>query len=215
MPEFEGFILIGGASSRMGADKFALKLGGLTFVERIARALSSVTNSISIVGNPQAWRPSAATRALGWRGLGLNSVPDIYEKLGALGGLHAALSACREDWAIVVACDLPFVTGELFVRLTSLCLEVDAVVPFQSDGRAQALCGIYRVGPCLGPTEKLISSGDRRPRALLELVPTRRVQFGELADLAGANRFFENINTPQDYERASLKGEATQAEVMN
>ena len=87
MQSLEGFILAGGASSRMGTDKSQHVLDGQTFVERVAAALSAVTNAITLVGkrhaNVQAKLPT---------------VSDIYEQWGALGGLHAALSACRADW---------------------------------------------------------------------------------------------------------------------
>jgi molybdopterin-guanine dinucleotide biosynthesis protein A len=203
MQSLEGFILAGGASSRMGTDKSQLVLGGQTFVERVATALSSVTNAITVVGKRHANIQSS-----------LRTVSDIYEQWGALGGLHAALSACRADWAVVVACDLPFVTGELLARLASLCADLDVVVPVQRDGRPQPLCAIYRVGPCLKIAEKLIQSGEHRPIALLQSGRTRWVAFEELADLDGANRFFDNMNTPGDYARAQ-KGDGYQAEAMN
>jgi molybdopterin-guanine dinucleotide biosynthesis protein A len=49
----------------------------------------------------------------------------------------------------------------------------------------------------------MIESGERKPVALLQSVRTRWVQFAELADLPGAEDFFDNINTPQDYLRIS------------
>ena len=203
MQSLEGFILAGGASSRMGVDKSGLVLDGQTFIERVATALSAVTNTITVVGKRGANVQSK-----------LPIVFDIYEKWGALGGLHAALSACRADWAVVVACDLPFVTGELLAHLLSLRADLDVVVPVQSDGRPQPLCAIYRVDPCLKIAEKLIQSGEHRPIALLQSARARWVVFEDLANLDGANRFFDNMNTPDDYARAR-KGDSYQAKVMN
>jgi molybdopterin-guanine dinucleotide biosynthesis protein A len=182
MLEVEGFILVGGASSRMGTDKALLDLGGRNFVEHIYRALSVVTTRTSIVGTP----PNRAA----WPQL--RQVPDVHINWGALGGLHAALAATRAPWAIVVACDLPFVSGELFVRLSSFRENFDAVVPVQPDGRLQPLCALYRARVCRERAEELIAAGERRPRALLSTVRTRKVAFHELSDLEGANRFFAN-----------------------
>ena len=197
MLKVEGFILVGGASSRMGKDKAQLVLGGRDFVQRIHGALSSITTETSLVG---AKRERAAS-------LKLSAVPDVHVEWGALGGLHAALAACRAEWAVVVACDLPFVTGELFVRLASLRDDFDAVIPVQPDGRWQPLCALYRAGVCRDLAEELISIGERRPRALLKVARTRLVGFEEIIDLPGANRFFTNINTPQDYEDARKEEE--------
>ena len=277
MGDIDGFILIGGASSRMGADKAQLELGGQSFVERIAQALSSIADRVSVVGarqdaaqglhkpdrqgrqkargHPQKpdRRGGQLTRGqlqkpdrqggqearLGLRNL--SYVPDLIPSWGALGGIHAALKASQADWAVIVACDLPFVTGELFARLwllrqrqhsssaggsspiadgargpgstripaggspaslSALLEPFDAVVPIQTDGRAQPLCALYRREPCLTKAEELITGGERRPRALLAAVQTRWVKPDELADLRGADYFFTNINTPADYARA-------------
>ena len=192
MFEVEGFILAGGASSRMGEDKAQLVLGERNFVERIHSALSSIAGETSLVGT-KSTRPTP---------LKLPTVPDVHVEWGALGGLHAALAASRADWAAVVACDLPYVTGELFVRLASLRDSFDAVVPVQPDGRLQPLCALYRAGVCREHAEELIAAGERRPRALVKVVRTRLVAFEELHDLGGASRFFTNINTPEEYANA-------------
>jgi molybdopterin-guanine dinucleotide biosynthesis protein A len=192
MMEIEGFILAGGASSRMGEDKSRLRLDGRSFVERAAEALSSVANGVRIVGS----RPGVGAH-------GLAVVPDVYEGLGALGGLHAALNACRARWAAVVSCDLPFVNAELFARLASLrSEETKAIAPIQRDGRPQPLCALYDAKACVTVAEELIRADELRPRALLRRVHTRWVAFDELADLEGSSLFFNNINTPSDYEAA-------------
>jgi molybdopterin-guanine dinucleotide biosynthesis protein A len=195
MLEVEGFILVGGASSRMGTDKALLALGGRSFVERVHSALSAITTRTSLVGE-------RSTRA---RWPQLPTVPDVHVKWGALGGLHAALAACRAEWAAVAACDLPFVTGELFVRLASLRENFDAVVPVQTDGRWQPLCALYRASAARCRAAQLIAEGERRPRALLNLIRTRRVAFEQLNDLPGADHFFTNVNTPADYANAREK----------
>ena len=199
--EMEGFILAGGASSRMGEDKSRLSLGGLTFVESAASALRAVATRVSVVSS----RPEAETH-------GLRVIPDLRVGLGALGGLHAALSSCVAEWAAVVACDLPFVTGGLLARLASLRSDsTDAVAPLQEDGRVQPLCALYRVRACLFEVEGMIRAGELRPRLLLSRVRSRPVAFEELRDLEGSARFFLNVNTPEDYARALGEGGASGA----
>src|ERR1700674_3341477 len=122
MLDVEGFILVGGRSSRMGMDKSRLQFGWQTSVERIAAKLRSMTSRISLVGaSPADLDPD------------LRIIPDTHQQWGALGGIHAALFACVSDWAMIVACDLPFVTRDLCSRLRTLSQEEapDAVVPIQ------------------------------------------------------------------------------------
>lgn len=201
MDSIAGFILVGGASSRMGTDKAQLLLEGQTFVQRIAGELSGVTESVSVVGKDS-----------GRLNLNLPSLPDVYEHWGALGGVHAALSACRATWALIVACDLPFVTSTLFAHLAGVRHDSEAVAPIQKDGRPQPLCALYEQASCLARAEQLIKTGERRPIALLQSVRTRWVSFPELEGLAGAQHFFDNINTPQDYVHVNQKAEVVRRE---
>jgi molybdopterin-guanine dinucleotide biosynthesis protein A len=187
MDDTEAFILTGGTSSRMGTDKSQLLIEGQTFTERIAETLMKLTGSVTLVGRDM----------------------DLYPQWGALGGLHAALSACQREWAIVVACDLPFVTAELFAFLAEKRVGHDAVVPVQDDGRPQPLAALYRVAPCRQRATELIESGRRRPFDLLEAVKTRWVSFTEIRNLDQAERFFVNINTPSDYYEATRSGPDT------
>jgi molybdopterin-guanine dinucleotide biosynthesis protein A len=192
----------------MGTDKARLVLGGQTFIERIATALTAVASTVTIVGSNRA----GENHRLSLNGLPLPVVTDVFEKWGALGGLHAALLAATAEWVVVVACDLPFVTGDLFLHLASLRGSYDAVAPVQRDGRPQPLCALYRARTCRPATEKLIKDGERRPGTLLQSLRTRWVAFEEVAGLDGASQFFENVNTPEDYARAQWKGERQQPE---
>ena len=128
MLNVEGFILVGGKSSRMGEDKSRLLFDGQTSVARIAAELHAAMSQVSLVGSgPESPIP------------GLKLVPDLQANWGALGGIHAALSACLAEWALIVACDTPFVTRDLFLRLQKISQHEspDAVVPIQPDGPAE------------------------------------------------------------------------------
>lgn len=194
MLDVEGFILVGGASRRMGTDKAALVIDGRTCLERVVTTVSTVAAAVRLVGARRSYD-----------GVLLENVPDVHESWGALGGIHAALAATTKDWALIVACDLPFVTTELFERLKSFAGEgFDAIVPIQSDARPQPLCALYRRDTCLREIEKLIAVGEHTPRALLANVKTRRVEFNELKDLTGAEKFFLNLNTLDDLKAAQM-----------
>lgn len=192
MFDIEGFILAGGASSRMGTDKAQLRLGGRTLVESTARALSQVAVRVRVVSSRH-----------GAELCGLGVVPDFYDDCGALGGLHSAMTHAEAPWVAVVSCDLPFVTGDLFGRLLSFVNEeVEAVVPVQADGRVQPLCALYEQRRCLEIVERLLRVGERRPRVLVAQARTRLADFALLADLPGSRLFFQNLNSPDDYAQA-------------
>jgi molybdopterin-guanine dinucleotide biosynthesis protein A len=192
MLDVEGFILVGGASSRMGSDKAQLMFDAQTGVQRIAVELTALTDRVRVVGS----LGGAPARDL-------ENVPDVQEHWGALGGIQSALAACQRTWALIVACDLPLVTGDLFIRLWQLQTGTsDAIVPIQPDGRPQPVCAIYRRAVSSAEAALLIEAGEHSPRSLLAKIRTRWVDFRELADLPGAEDFFFNVNTPADYELA-------------
>ena len=197
MLDVEGFILVGGASSRMGRDKSRLMLGSQTTVERIAEAIVDVADRVRLVGGSVGEQDNRNR---------FESVPDLADLWGPLGGIHAALHAAEAEWCIAIACDLPFVSGGLLRRLFELrsnkTENFDAVVPIQADDYPQPLCGMYRRLPCLDAADQSVRNGEHSPRALLDRVKTRYVPFADISDLTGASNFFFNINTPENYEQA-------------
>src|SRR5437016_14320967 len=111
----------------MGSDKAQLKFGGRTGVELVAAALRPKVGTVRLVGSRGEARLSP-----------LQNVPDLHERWGALGGIHAALDACQSAWAAIVACDLPLVTAELFAVLWTFAkAPVDGCVADHEGGPQQ------------------------------------------------------------------------------
>jgi molybdopterin-guanine dinucleotide biosynthesis protein A len=197
MSGVEGFILAGGASRRMGVPKADLHLGGMSLAERSTRTLGAVCDKIFIVGYGGAGNIEV-----------LKDVhpPNVGNHRASLVGLYSALVNCRAPLAAVLACDLPFVSDELFGRLKEIALDDPnsaAVVPVQPDGRLQPLCAIYRAGVCLPTIRAALDSGDWRLQETVGRLKIQKVDFLEIAGLAGAKNFFFNVNTPADYETAT------------
>lgn len=197
---FDGYILVGGKSSRMKTNKAALRLGDRTFAERAFEALQKITGGrISFV--------ISISQTSELLPLNVSRITDVFPHKAVLGGIYTALTNSTNEWAIILACDYPFVTKDLFVRLAEITDSVDekisAIVPIQPDGRTQPLCAFYRVKTCLAVAEQLLK-GDRIPPVsrIFENVATRPVYFEELADLPGAENFFANVNNPEDFLRA-------------
>lgn len=202
MISIEGFVLAGGLSRRMGRNKASLLLGGKTLIERAALSLESVSGTrIYIVGECAN------------NNLNLPAVADLSDKKirGSIIGLYTALSNAKSELAAIIACDLPFVPGELFAQLVSLATEdYDAIVPLQPDGMPQPLCALYRPKTCLPHLEEMRALGIWKVRELLSRVATRFVEFDTLSDLPGADQMFFNVNTPEDYAEAVLKNSTSE-----
>ncbi len=187
---FEGFILAGGKSSRMGADKFALEIGGETFLTCAVKVLQPVCQSVKIVLN-QTQTIETDTEI----------VRDIYENRGALGAIHAAFKNCEAKFAVILAVDLPFVTTEAIENLQNIALASNkylAIVPRQTDERAQPLCAIYRAKYCLPTLEKLLDENDSASvRDFLERIFPKYIKANQLSE--NENLLF-NVNEPTDFQ---------------
>ena len=174
----------------MGQDKSWLQLSGRSMIEHVISALAPATQTIGIIAN----RPE-------YLRLGLPLFADSYSDIGPLEAIRTALDNSPTSRVILVGCDLPFVTSDLFKLLLSIPGDQQATVPIGPDGKLEPLCAIYR-REALPSVSDLIRQGDRKVSLLFERVSTRLVTFEELRHLSGADVFFENINTPADYSRA-------------
>ena len=176
----------------MGRDKAWLDLGGRPMIEHVIAALASVTPKLAIIAN-----------SLEYESLGYPVFADLNTGVGPLEAIRTALCNSLTSRVVLVGCDLPFVTADLFNRILSIPGSHYATVPIGADGRLEPLCAIYRPEALPALTD-LITRGERKVSLLFDRVPTRRVLFEELRDLSGSELFFENINTPGDYSRARV-----------
>lgn len=134
-------------------------------------------------------------------------IADLRPGFGAWSGLHAALAYARTEWALVLACDYPFVTDELLRFLAGCASDGhDAIVAVQPDGRLQPLCALYRVGPMLAEIEGLMNRCHSMPPLVqfLEREQTRLVAADEYSAAGDPKMLFLNINTQDDLERARV-----------
>jgi molybdenum cofactor guanylyltransferase len=189
--DFTGFVLIGGKSSRMGADKFALKINGETFLERAVNTLKPICASVKIVVNQHQNIETSQP-----------IIRDIYTERGALGGIHAALKNCETKFAIILAVDLPYATTKAIKRLADFTLSSKnclAIVPQQTDGRPQPLCAVYLTDDCLPPLKKLLRENNSASvREFLKIISPKYIEDNHLS--LNKNLLF-NVNYLSDFRQ--------------
>ena len=189
-----GFILAGGASSRMGRDKALLEVGGLPMLARTARLLEPLVVSVTVIGPPESYAP-----------LGLRVVPDDQPGLGPLGGLATALRISESEWNLVVGCDLPYLlSGWLDCLLArAVASPGDAVVPESARG-LEPLCAVYRAR-CARTISAAISRGERKVTDAISALRIEKVLPAEWGRFSPTGRLFTNMNTPEDYAEACAR----------
>lgn len=182
-----GVILAGGASSRMGENKALLQVHGEPMILSTYRVMASLFPELLVVTN----RPEL------FDFLPCRKVQDIYPGFGPLAGIHAALSASRNDRAFVVACDMPTLSPALINELCSMPNDLDVVIP-ETAGGLEPLHSVYS-RRCIPTMEEMLLKGEYRILSFFEKVRIRLVPRERIALLDPAYSSFSNINTPGDY----------------
>jgi molybdenum cofactor guanylyltransferase len=182
-----GFVLAGGASSRMGRDKAFLPYRGTTLLEHMAGAVLDAAGNVAILGEPARFTH-----------LGYPVFPDKSPGLGPLGGLLTALSITETDWNLVVACDMPGITApslRILLKRSDIST-ADCVAAASFEGSVEPLCAVYH-RRCLPLVARAVKD---RQLKMFDLLAELRVD-GQILDPAA----LANANTPAEW--AELQNE--------
>ena len=180
---FTAVLLAGGQSRRMGRDKAGLEIEGVPLWQRQLATLRA-TEPAELLISGRIDGPYA--------GSGIKILPDETAGLGPLGGIATALRQMKTDLLLVLAIDLPDMTPEFLLRLTS---RDSGIVP-ESEDHLEPLAATYP-RTCFPVAESTLHSADHSMHAFVRSA----LGLGLLATFpaAAAERFlFRNLNTPSD-----------------
>lgn len=191
-----GFVQAGGGSSRFAKDKALVELCGETMLARTAKLVAMACGSLRIVA------------PLGKYSLAPDVVlADRYPGEGPLGGIVTAISTLptlspRAEWALILGCDMPFLTLDFlaFLQKQTEASFAQVIVP-QSASGLEPLCAVWHVSALA----VLQAAFDSLVRKVTEAMKTLTIEV--LDETAWKrfdthNRLFWNMNTPEDYEEA-------------
>lgn len=209
-PTIAGAILTGGRARRLGGvDKSRLVVANapsgphthgddrtsrtiivrqVDLLQRIAARVLVVTTAADRAARPERFADLPVT-----------VVTDIVDDAGAVGGIHAALSAATAERVLVVAGDMPWLTTDALATL--------ADVPAGADGRwvvsprgPEPLLACYR-RRALGRLTRWLHDGGRRASDLGTVLVLDALTGAALEALDPEGRLTTNVNTPEDLRR--------------
>jgi FdhD protein len=182
-----GVILAGGHSSRMGSNKALLPYRGGRFVEAIHRLLRGIFPEVILVtNNPEQYDF-----------LPCRKVPDLFEGMGVLAGIHSGLYHSSNPAILAVACDMPYLMEGLLRHLAARADAGGVLIP-ESPGGLEPLHAVYGKG-CLAAIEATLLSGQRRIVSFFDRTNVSRMNVEQVACYDPSFDSFKNINTPGDY----------------
>jgi len=190
MDGVSAFVLAGGKSTRMNADKAFVEFDGSTLLARALKLAANASSETWIVGPRQKFARFAQV------------VEDAFPNHGPLGGIHAALRVSNTDLNFLLAVDLPFVEVSFVQYLLSQAQASNAMatVP-RAGGGWQPLCAVYRK-PFADVAETALHQSANKIDPLFAKVDVRVVEEMELTRAGFSPEMFRNLNTPDDLTEA-------------
>lgn len=186
-----GLVLSGGKSRRMGRDKALLERDGQSQLAFMAGLLGQHVDRVYVsTREDQQHEPERARYDL---------VIDHYDDMGPLAGILSAMDDHPgADW-LVVACDLPNISGE---TLRFLLDNQSSSRPFTAylsshDGLPEPLCALYRADSAV-LLRQFADDGVHCPRKILIRSDTCLLEQLDPASL-------DNVNTPGDLADSVLR----------
>jgi molybdopterin-guanine dinucleotide biosynthesis protein A len=159
-----GIILSGGQSSRLGRDKGLVELEGCSLILRVIDKLQNVVDEIIVVVGSDKMIPkySAAVPE------NVHVISDFYKEDAPLIGLISGLMKARGEYAVVCACDMPFIEPKILDILFRYAIGMNGVLILKQDGWIEPIPSVYHVYKCLKKAEELRKNGEFRIRKVLE-----------------------------------------------
>ena len=190
-----GVILAGGENRRYGDHKALARLGNRRIVDHVIGALKVAAEEVVIVANDRER----------YGALGLELRSDRVPGCGVLGGILTAMAwaaerGCRA--ALVVACDMPFLSPALLRELAAAATPAAVCLPASEGPRGfEPLCAAYGV-ECLGEFERALARGERTVVSALAGVARSILPLESVATHGDPAILFLNVNRRADRERA-------------
>jgi len=175
----------------MGKEKALLEISGTPLLVRAARLLSPICSSVTIVGRPESFQQ-----------FGFPCIADEQPDSGPLAGILTALNQTSAAWNLVIACDMPYLTEDWLRYLIGRAQSSRALVVLpETEDWVEPLCAAYH-RDAAAVIRRQIAAGVLKVTRALESLPVERVTPADIAPFDPRGVLFQNLNAPEDYERA-------------
>ncbi|MFI8378289.1 molybdenum cofactor guanylyltransferase [Leeuwenhoekiella sp. NPDC079379] len=172
------YILCGGKSTRMEAEKGLVILQDKPFIKHITKSLQKLKLPVLLV-----------TENATYKNLGFELLPDIYKDKGPLGGIYAALKHTDATQILILSCDIPLLSVETLQTLLSSNFTNYEITFATAEDRWHPLIGIYSK-TLLPDLEQALQENRLK---LTDFIKDHKYKQIAIADV----RSLVNINTPE------------------
>ena len=185
--EITGIVLSGGKSRRMGKEKGLCHFRGKALITFAIDTLKPLCKTLIISANNKIDQYDLLEYPV---------ISDDIPDTGPIGGLYSCLKQSQSAINLVISCDTPFVTTEVYQELLKYIVDYQAVVPVHEDGLLEPITAVYHRS-CLPVILQQIEKGEYKMMDLLARLNTKFVYFDtNMSDSKPS--LFHNLNSPED-----------------
>ena len=176
-----------------------MDLDGKPLINYVVENLRPVVDEVIVVVGSEEKKPFY------WQVLDddVKVVADMYDEGSPLIGLITGLTNATGEYAVVAACDMPFINSELVDLLFLLSYGLNGTLLVKPNGWVEPLPAIYKVDMSLIRASHMHNQGDLRIRKVLEtLDDVARVPVERLRVIDPELRSFFDLDTPERVSEA-------------
>jgi molybdopterin-guanine dinucleotide biosynthesis protein A len=197
----DAVVLAGGFSTRFeGGDKALADLCGRPLLEHVVERVGAVCDHVVV--NCRDEQAEAHRAAVADCSVPVTIATDPEPDRGPMAGIAAGLRAVESEYALVVACDMPFVDPAFVAHLFERASGLDAAVPRREDGWYQTTQAVYRADAMATACERALERGEGKILAALETLEWTALSEADVRAHADADTF-RNVNTREELAQAA------------
>ncbi len=193
--ENSAIILSGGSSTRFGQDKALLQLGIKPLILHVLDRVAGIVDERIVVVNTEEQK-NLLQKTIKHKA---NVLVDEYKTRTPLAGAFTGFNHVKNEYALLLSCDTPFVNTEIARFLLETCIHKTASIPRWPEGHIEPLQAAYHTKSALATAKTALDEGRLNMNAMITCMRNvRYISTLVLRQLDPKLYTFFNINTQAD-----------------
>ncbi len=192
-------VVSGGVSKRFGEDKGLIRLARKPLILHVLDKLTTLIDDIVVVVNSEDQKRKFAKELE----RPFRIVIDRAKVRTPLAGALAGFETIQNEYALLLACDTPFLSPDILRLLLESCANRTAAVPRWPNGNIEPLLAAYHVKRATLAAKAALREGKLDMRSMIDnMQSVRYISTIVLRRLDSELLTFFNINTLNDLKEA-------------
>lgn len=197
--ENSAIILAGGFSTRFGQNKALIQLVAKPLILHVLDRIAKVADERIVVVNTEEQRNNLQKVARH----NVDVLVDEYKTQTPLAGAYTGFNHAKNEYALLLSCDTPFVNPEIVQFLLETCIHKTASIPRWPEGYIEPLQAAYHTKSALVAAKTALDGGRLDMNSMIVCMGgVRYISTLVLQQLDPKLHTFFNINTQADLKHA-------------